>query len=312
MKSILFLSLVFIIIKNVLSAVRGRDSSLVLLSNVGQPFNYDRISNLVVFGDSMSSTGTNFTTMGYSGYNLSGGKNWPLQLITLHRMNLWNFAVSGAVVDFKLVPRKRFKVSFLDESQMFIDKILNNPSYDYKWNEHNTITSFWLGCNDIRYLNRTKEAIEYSNMILTEVIHKKYDTIITTMFNAIKRMINYGIKNFLILNVPPLEKFPIKGDPFYRFFYDDTRYVNNLININAKKLYEDHPFINIIVYNIKEEYEYIMENYKKFNLTNADSPWRGKESQYDLKYFFWVDDYHLSYRGNEIIAEDINALLNSL
>jgi len=34
--------------------------------------------------------------------NSSGGKNWPLHLIDLHEMTLWNFAIGGAVIDTKM------------------------------------------------------------------------------------------------------------------------------------------------------------------------------------------------------------------
>ncbi|ORY48789.1 hypothetical protein LY90DRAFT_703128 [Neocallimastix californiae] len=77
------------------------------------------MENLVVFGDSFSSTGTNFDTMKYSGNNISGGKNWPLQLLDLHNMTLWNFSVGGAVVNHMIVPRNGYKSSFITEYNKF-------------------------------------------------------------------------------------------------------------------------------------------------------------------------------------------------
>ncbi|KAG4102900.1 hypothetical protein H8356DRAFT_929928, partial [Neocallimastix lanati (nom. inval.)] len=76
----------------------NKNSPLVLLSN-STKFNYNKIENLIVFGDSHSTVLTNFTDMSYTGWNFSGGKNWPLYLIDFNNIKLWNYAVRGAYIN---------------------------------------------------------------------------------------------------------------------------------------------------------------------------------------------------------------------
>ncbi|KAG4095496.1 hypothetical protein H8356DRAFT_1422823 [Neocallimastix lanati (nom. inval.)] len=68
----------------------GRESSLILLS-INNTFNYNEISNLIVFGVSHSYSETNFGTIESSKKLLANRKNWPVQLSNMHKMKLWNF-----------------------------------------------------------------------------------------------------------------------------------------------------------------------------------------------------------------------------
>ncbi|KAG4083691.1 hypothetical protein H8356DRAFT_967623, partial [Neocallimastix lanati (nom. inval.)] len=52
--------------------------------------------------DSHSSVQTNFTDMTYTRNNCSRGKNWPIHLIDLHNMILWDYALGGLIIDEKL------------------------------------------------------------------------------------------------------------------------------------------------------------------------------------------------------------------
>eukprot|EP00833_Pecoramyces_ruminatium_P018502 jgi/Orpsp1_1/1192534/evm.model.d7180000094046.1 len=79
-------------------ALEGSKTSITYLSSTNK-FKYSSLTNLVVFGDSLSSIDTNFFDMSYTGNNLSQGDNWTVQLKDLRNMTLWNFSVAGAVID---------------------------------------------------------------------------------------------------------------------------------------------------------------------------------------------------------------------
>jgi len=66
-------------------------------------FVYKDITDYIVFGDSYSQVGTNFTDKTYTGKNRSHGKNWPLQFIDIHSMKMWNFAESGSTVNMNIL-----------------------------------------------------------------------------------------------------------------------------------------------------------------------------------------------------------------
>lgn len=170
--------------------------------------------------------------------------------------------------------------------------------YD-RWNSNNTLFAFWIGCNDIR------------NIIRYPFTFMAFDRIITIMFLNFNYLYNDGARNFIILNIPPLDKAPLNNSGIYNYYKDDVLFFNNAYIQHAKKFYEEHPDINIIVYNTKEEFEYVMENYKEFNLDNANLKWSANKTA-DLEGYFWIDRSHLSYTGNKILAEDIHDLLSSL
>eukprot|EP00833_Pecoramyces_ruminatium_P015495 jgi/Orpsp1_1/1189527/evm.model.d7180000072621.1 len=94
----LLILLVFIKFSICKNKFRGEGSSRIFLSNISK-FNYNEIKSLIVFGDSHSSVGTNFTDMTYSGYNRCLGKNWALQLIEINNMTLYDFAISGSPIN---------------------------------------------------------------------------------------------------------------------------------------------------------------------------------------------------------------------
>jgi len=98
-----------------------KESSIILLSNYTK-FNYNDSKNLVVFGDSHSAVGTNYTDMSYSYWNHSGGKNWPMYMEEFNKnLKLWNYAKGGSLIDEKLVIiPKYYKIDLKKQYEYFI------------------------------------------------------------------------------------------------------------------------------------------------------------------------------------------------
>ncbi|OUM58080.1 hypothetical protein PIROE2DRAFT_16747 [Piromyces sp. E2] len=176
----------------------------VHLSKVN-PFNYDRITDFVVFGDSYSLVGTNFTDMTYTGKNRSHGKNWPLQLIDLHPMDMWNFAESGSTVDMSIICREPhdFKIQ------------CNNFN---EWGKNGLFT-IWIGSNDIRSMNRTipnKEEI--------------YDKIMDEMFKTVDGLYHVDVDYMNRLFSKNIKTFAETHSDANIFLYDIHRRFNEIIN----------------------------------------------------------------------------------
>jgi len=169
-----------------------------------------------------------------------------------------------------------------------------------QWKSNNTLFAYWLGCNDIRNVFREP----HITPLLFNQIHE-------TMFNIFNSLYMNGARNFLIINIPPLDKAPLNESGKYNYYKDDVESFNNEYIKYSKNFFKKHPSVNIIIYNAKEEYEYVMNNYKSFNLISGNSRWSAYKNL-DLKYFFWHDHSHLSYTGNKILAEDMHSLLISL
>ena len=100
---------------------------------------------MIVFVDSHSATGTNFTDMNYTGRNHSGGKNWPLYLRDFNNMKLWNYAVGGSVIDNKVLSNPRDdKIDLLKQYELFYEKMSYGKIYFNVWNKNNSLFAFFL------------------------------------------------------------------------------------------------------------------------------------------------------------------------
>jgi len=279
---------------------KGSETSTAYLSETNV-FNYNNIKDLVVLGDSFSSTGTNYHTMKYSGANVSGGKNWPLQLLKYHKMKLWNFAKVGAVVDFKIVPRRGYKVSFVRQGDIFVDKMSEGKTFGDSWNGNSTLVAYWIGVNDIRCIKRPKD----------KNVDEKFDKIIKEIFQTLEKMYNAGAKNFLIINIPPLIRHPFNSRGSYPYYEHDTEYFNNAFLEYSEKIASNHTDANIMVYNAEEQYNYIIDNCEKFQFKDCSHGWKVSKVT-SLKKSLFHDFSHLSYNGNKYLAKDINKYLLSL
>ncbi|KAG4087757.1 hypothetical protein H8356DRAFT_1727902 [Neocallimastix lanati (nom. inval.)] len=292
-----FILLLIIIIQNAYAVIKGKDSSLTLLSKTSI-FKYDNIKDLIVFGDSLSSVNTNFSDMTYNIKGISEGEKWPIHLAKANGMKLWNYAVSGAVADFKIIPRKFFNTSYIDEYQMFLDRMSKGKKFD-SWDGQSSLFAIWLGCNEIRCIKHTQE------------VQKVYNTAINIIFDKIEGMYKVGARNFLILNIPPLDKAPLKEDQNYNYYRYDIFYYNEKLSEYANNFFYRHPDTNIILYNANEQYNYVLLNYQEFGLFTGNTPWTVGR-RYGLSRYFWFDNFHPTFRGHQIIADDITVLLKSL
>jgi len=265
----------------------------ILLSNF-TIFNYNKIENLIVFGDSHSAVNTNFTDMSYTGKNCSRGKNWPLYLIKLNNMTLWNFSVGGSVVDEKLVRKSKFyKIDFKKQYSYFYEKMSKGKIFYNKWNSNNSLFVIWIGNNDIKYL--------YRNNMKMEI-----DVITYELFNIIEKIYDLGARNILILKL-----LPIYRAPTYRGKKKKEVQIFN-INIKSKseKFFNKHLNSNLIIYNTVEIFEDIINNCNKYKFKDCIHAWTNNEEK-KIKEYFWINS-HISDLGNKILSNNINDLLSSI
>ncbi|ORY54136.1 hypothetical protein LY90DRAFT_670219 [Neocallimastix californiae] len=300
MDYLLYITFIFVlIIKYVIASVKGQDTSILFLSNT-TIFNYNDITELVVFGDSFSSVDTNYKDMSYTGENRSGGKNWPLQLKDMHNVTLWDFAARGAVVDFKIVPRDNFKIDMLYEYQKFLDIMTEGKQYGDRWNSTSSLFAIWIGTNDILNVNRWKR------------VNREFDKVNKVLFNLVEGMYYEGARNFLFLNIPPMERSPYNKRGNRNYLKNYITYFNKVIYNYSENLFKNHPDINLFIYDTNGQYNYILDRCNQYKYTDCKNAWNKMKGNPNIKKFFWSDFTHMSYRGNAYMAKDIEELLYSI
>ncbi|ORX83937.1 hypothetical protein BCR32DRAFT_266662 [Anaeromyces robustus] len=290
------------------ASVEGKKSSITLLSKIN-PFQYDSITELIVFGDSLSSDDTNFRDMSMKGTNRSLGKNWPIQLTELHNMQLWNFAISGSVIDPDVVPRPDFLYSYRDQCRLYMDRMPKGKIYSNYWTGENTLFAFWLGTNDIMNLNRT--------LIPPNKINRTLETLNDIFMTSIEDFYITGARNFLFLNVQSIDEIPkYFSEPKLKYDFDlDVDYFNKYFIHQCQNFHDYHIDTNIFIYNIKDEIRYIMDHYKDYNYIGKNFTYDGRKNienglNKSIEEFIWTDELHTTYKTNKIFSVDIDELLN--
>ncbi|KAJ6526379.1 hypothetical protein B0H19DRAFT_1084478 [Mycena capillaripes] len=181
-------------------------------------------------GDSYTQTGFNITTgplpslgnpMGnpiYPGATATPGDNWIDVATTKYNHSLvltYNFAYSGATVSRDIVPPFADFVRTLTDQ---IDELVawNMAQHPQPWASSNALFSIWIGINDIDL----SYALDVDHTALTNQLITRYFEYIQRLHCNLKLcrvftvvsfgryLTDLGGRNFLFLNVPPLDRTP--------------------------------------------------------------------------------------------------------
>ncbi|KAG4083484.1 hypothetical protein H8356DRAFT_1017468 [Neocallimastix lanati (nom. inval.)] len=281
---------------------KGIDSSSIFLSK-RYPFKYSEFRDLILFGDSYTTSTIDYETLKYDGVNSDNeeeSKNWPLFLIRRrHPMNMWNFADSGAVVDSDIIPSGAMPMT--KQYEYFEIHMSCTEKYS-NWRSDQTLIGIWFGINDV--MNKVKDKKMDSD--------EKYTPIIECMFRIINKLYDRGARHFIIFNVPELEDFvnfqihPVSG------LHKEVLLFNKMITENARKFQKEHLDTNVFVYNAYNELKYIMEHKEKYGYTITKDEWyhNGERSLSDIPNdYFWRDGFHPSKYVQEDLAMAVDDFL---
>lgn len=293
-----------IIVKLIFCFNTGKESSIFYLSS-NNTFNYNSINNFVVFGDSHSHQGTNFTTMEPSKKLIDYQKNWPLYLSDIHKMKLWNYAIPGGVADLNITyndfcnKNKLYKCDLKSQYEMFYNNMSNGRKFYSNWNSDNTIFGIYIGSVDVHLAQFMKKDITVFQII---------DRVVDAIINIAKKLYDTGAKNFIFMNVSPLENAPANTSGKHDYYKVNIPYFNEILNKQLEIFFNTYNNTNLIIYNLHNEYKYILNNYKKFEFISEKDGWFNNKD-IDQNKYFWRDNTHITNKANEIIARDINDLL---
>jgi len=300
MNFIIFLNLIFLIlIKSYAEKLKIQEESFEIFLSNSTNFNYDEITNLIVFGDSHSSVSVNFNDMSYR--NNTIWKKWPLHLINIHKATLWNYAISrSSIVVKNLKNRYNGEINdFQNQYNIFMNNMSIGKRFNKNWNSTSTLFAVWIGANDVK---RIKEKYER----LTK-LQKVYFKILENLYNA-------GARNFLLINILPLEKaaaYYYHPDQLNIYLKKNVFNFNKYLIENSKKFFSKFSDINLFYYDINKKLTNIIDNCNKYMFKNCISAWI-ENKNLNMEEFLWADMTHISDKANEILAKSIDELLNYL
>ncbi|KAH6695722.1 fungal cellulose binding domain-containing protein [Plectosphaerella plurivora] len=164
------------------------------------------------FGDSYSQTGFNingqkptasnpFGNPPVPGWTASGGLNWVGFMASEYNagdVRTFNFAYGGATTDADLVtPYAPEVLSFEDQVDLFLDNVAVSPKPEWApWTAANSIAGVWIGVNDV------------GNTFWLPDLQVKTQTIIDRYFELLQSLYDAGLRNFVLLSVPPTNRAP--------------------------------------------------------------------------------------------------------
>ncbi|KAF4332073.1 cellulose-binding GDSL lipase acylhydrolase [Fusarium beomiforme] len=135
----------------------------------------------------------------WPGITSSGGRNWAMYMATEFNTTLtlaYIFARSGSVVDAEIIPpRRNATFTFANQVIHFKDTIGHRPHYA-AWTAKNIVATIWFGLNDLSIAfnkDGRDDLLEAANTRMFELSEILYDT---------------GIRNFIFIEIPPMELFP--------------------------------------------------------------------------------------------------------
>ncbi|KAF2474058.1 carbohydrate esterase family 16 protein [Lindgomyces ingoldianus] len=268
-------------------------------ANVAQAVNY-----FITFGDSYSQTGFDVSSTkpsasnplgnpAFPGWTTSGGANWIGDLVHDYNASLtysFNFAYGGATVNASLVkPFQTTVKSFIDQVKQFRDSIASKPSYA-AWTADNSLFGVWLGVNDVG--NSYYSANE---TVLLGQIMDSYFGQIETVFGA-------GARNFVLLNVPPINKSPMMLGQSKAAQDTEAGVIdqfNKLLVQRSAEFVASHGGAKIVVVDTQAPFNTAISAPTKYGSKDATC------YNSDGKTCLWFNDYHPGQAIHKLVAEAV-------
>ncbi|KAL3422616.1 lysophospholipase a [Phlyctema vagabunda] len=253
----------------------------------------------------------------------AGGPNWVEYLTGCFsglpskcKKQLWDFAFAGADVSTTYTPlHHNYTISF--ENQIAYWKKYAEPYIPVKLSR--ALVAVWIGINDINDTDKTKfpafNATDFPSF---------YDKIIGAEFQALQTVYDAGYRNFLFMNLPPLERSPANAGST-PVLPNNTmlQSYNSLISAHADSFRNSHVGASVFVFDTYDYLLSILENPEPYGLKNTT----GYCAQYNapdigtnyaaygclpIEQYFWYNTGHITFRVHELVAKEVGKFLKSV
>ncbi|PKS10975.1 hypothetical protein jhhlp_002734 [Lomentospora prolificans] len=290
-----------------------------------------------IFGDSYTQTGFDVTgeapsasnPMGnppYPGWTSSNGPNWVGFLTNKYNataaLRTYNLAYGGATVDSDLVePWQPTVLSLRDQvTDLFLPNYAPGSANAPDWDPKSTVFGIWIGINDV---GNSFWSGEDATTELYGQIFDVYASLVNDLYTA-------GGRNFVFLNVPPVQRSPLILDQGEQAIELETAALdkfNALIDGLAKDLKTAHEKeVNVWVYDSYKSFGEVLDDVTAYPQTadykdtttfceayqNGTPEWDTLDENctYPVNEYFWLNSLHPTYPIHDVVAEGVAELLS--
>ncbi|KAI7895994.1 uncharacterized protein EV154DRAFT_493125 [Mucor mucedo] len=281
-------------------------------------FNYDKINTIISFGDSYTTRYLDMKSLSYACRNCTsaGGPNWVIYLTDTTNWISWDFAYNSAPINNNIVNQAPTVIDVSTQVRDLYPKIFVSPTEeisdivaskykDMMRTPESTLTTIWVGINDIdlTYDYADTDALDSKIMQAYQVL--------------IDELINEGVHQFMLINVPPIDRAPMwhntRNENLIR---SRVRGYNEKLKIMIEGLKKGHPKDTFFEYDAWSYFNMLMDNPKPYNMTDIDTfcpDWAHPEENNckPIEEYFWLNDLHPTFHVHELLAKDIQRYLRS-
>ncbi|CAO3633973.1 unnamed protein product [Cunninghamella blakesleeana] len=254
----------------------------------------NKISNVVVFGDSYSDVG-NFQRW-------TNGPLWSENVATGWNASLHSFAYSGAVCDNNLynhnVSAYYITPSITDQLEHYYNQHLNmDPS--------NTVFGIWVGVNDIHQAFKDHYDPSIPNMedIGSCIIHQ-----VKTAHKILKA------NQIMLFNIPPMEYMPyFRETAMAESRKEAVNQLNQFLKQQVMAVNKEYPALKLDLVDVHTLITDMTKDGEKFGMRNTNTAYwddcdEGKCGDNGIDEYIWWDRTHLTGGVHHTIG---NSILNS-
>ncbi|KIN05752.1 carbohydrate esterase family 16 protein [Oidiodendron maius Zn] len=253
----------------------------------------------------------------------AGGPNWVEYLTGCFsglpsrcKTQLWDFSFAGSDVSVDYTPLHHpYTVSF-------INQILQWSSFArpvLKPDLSKALVAVWIGINDIsdsaKYTFPRNNASDFEEF---------YNEIITTEFQALETVWKAGYRNYLLMNLPPLERTPGNVIPGAVPSPNKTQVAmyNALISSSASAFAKSHPGTKAMVFDTHTFLSSVLDDPSPYGIKNTT----GYCPNYDapdiatnytaygclpIPEYFWYNTGHITFHVHKILADEVGKFLTA-
>ncbi|KAL9112294.1 MAG: hypothetical protein Q9227_003412 [Pyrenula ochraceoflavens] len=282
---------------------------------------------MFVFGDSY--TTTSFLPNGtqpnpsnplgnppYPGYTSSDGPNWidyMTETFNTSYIQTYNLAYGGATVDSSLVAQYLPTVLDMQQqvNQEFLPDYSSQSSTTPPWSSHDTLFIIWIGINDIG------NSYGAQNSSLNSIIFSELSDLVSEMYNS-------GARNFLFLNVPPVDRSPLttaQGPASSALEKSDIADWNSRLTSYTTRLRQQHRDSTVFLFDTNALFNTVLDDPRRFaetagyknttgyceaymNGTPNGTTFDGS-CAYPVDEYFWLNSLHPTFPMHRLLAREV-------